>query len=67
MEDGRLLWSYRAAADPDEPQYAIAGDRLLVPDGSFIAPSSDTQGKPPTNAPSVIAFRLGSGEATPAS
>ena len=65
-EDGTLLWSYQAAAGLNAP-YAIAGDMLLVPAGSFIAPSSDTEGEPPTVAPSVIAFRLGSGDATPAS
>ena len=64
-DDGTLLWSYQPSAGLNAP-YAIAGDMLLVPAGSFIAPSSDTQGEPPTVAASVIAFRLGSGDATPA-
>ena len=64
--DGTLVWSYQAAAGLNAP-FAIAGDMLLVPAGSFIVPSSDTQGEPPAVAASLIAFKVGSSEATPVS
>ena len=64
IDDGTLVWSYQAAAGLNAP-YAIAGDMLLVPAGSFILPSSDTEGEAPEYRTSVIAFRLGASGATP--
>lgn len=56
--DGSLLWSYQLEAGVNAP-FAVAGDTLIVPAGSFITPSADTQGEPPAIAAKVTAFKLG--------
>lgn len=57
--DGSLLWSHQAVAGLNA-SYAIAGDFLFVPAGSFFIASKDStdQGLEPTAAPALIAFRL---------
>ncbi len=65
LTDGSLAWSYQTAAGLNAP-FAIAGDMLFVPAGSFILPSPDTQEQVTELRPEVIAFRIGAtAEATP--
>ncbi|MGH2551415.1 MAG: PQQ-binding-like beta-propeller repeat protein [Thermomicrobiales bacterium] len=56
--DGSQVWSYQTTAGINAC-YAIAGDYLFVPAGSFILPSSDTQGTPPTPSAKLYAFKIG--------
>jgi alcohol dehydrogenase (cytochrome c) len=58
IADGTLVWSYQTTAGLNAP-FAVAGDYLFVPAGSFILPSSDTQGEPPAAASALYAFKLG--------
>jgi glucose dehydrogenase len=65
LADGSLVWSYQAPAGTNAP-FAIAGDLLLIPAGSFILPSSDTTETISEIKPALLAFKLGAtGEATP--
>lgn len=65
IADGTLAWSWQASAGINAP-YAIAGDMVLVPAGTFVMPSPDTVSAPETLAPALIALKLGaSSEATP--
>ncbi|CAN5586576.1 methanol/ethanol family PQQ-dependent dehydrogenase [soil metagenome] len=58
LADGSLVWSYQAQAGVNAP-FAIAGDLLLIPAGSFILPSTDTVDAVTTITPSLLAFKLG--------
>lgn len=64
LKDGSLVWSYQAPAGLNAP-YAIAGDLLLVPAGTFILPSADTQETVSELKPALLAFKVGAVEATP--
>lgn len=65
LSDGSLVWSYQAPAGTNAP-FAIAGDMLLIPAGSFILPSADTVEAVTEVKPTLLAFKLGAtGEATP--
>ena len=65
LKDGSLVWSYQAPAGLNAP-YAIAGDLLLVPAGTFILPSADTQETVSELKPALLAFKVGAAtEATP--
>jgi glucose dehydrogenase len=65
IADGTLAWSWQAPAGINAP-YAIAGDLVLIPAGTFVMPSSDTVNPPETPAPALIALKVGAAsEATP--
>ncbi|CAN5648991.1 PQQ-binding-like beta-propeller repeat protein [soil metagenome] len=56
--DGTLLWSTQMTGGLNAP-FAVAGDLLIVPVGTFVTPSTDTQGEPPAYEAKVVAFKLG--------
>ena len=58
LADGSQIWESQTSAGINAP-FAIAGDTLLVPAGSFIAPSAATPDPAPSVIPSLIAYRLG--------
>ena len=57
LTDGSLVWSWQAPAGLNAP-FAIAGDLLLIPAGTFFLPSSDTEGDAPQAAPQLVALKL---------
>jgi len=63
LTDGSLAWSWQAPAGLNAP-YAIAGDMLFVPAGTFLLPSPDTEGELGQPVAALIALKLGAtGEA----
>lgn len=58
IADGTEVWRSQTSAGLNAP-FAIAGDMLLVPGGSFIAASSDSPDPLPGINTSVIAYKLG--------
>lgn len=58
LVDGQQVWSVAASAGINAP-FAIAGDLLLVPAGSFIVQSSDREGELPGLNLGLVAFQLG--------
>jgi uncharacterized cupredoxin-like copper-binding protein len=62
--DGSEVWRSQTSAGLNAP-FAIAGDMLLVPAGSFIAASPDTPDPAPGIHTALIAYQLGAtGEVT---
>lgn len=62
--DGSEVWRSQTSAGLNAP-FAIAGDMLLVPAGSFIANSPDTPDPAPGVHTALIAYQLGAtGEVT---
>lgn len=62
--DGTEVWRMQASAGLNAP-FAIAGDMLLVPAGSFFAASVDSPEELPNPRAAVIALQLGAtGEVT---
>ncbi|MGC4107906.1 MAG: PQQ-binding-like beta-propeller repeat protein [Thermomicrobiales bacterium] len=58
LSDGSQVWMSQTSAGINAP-FAIAGDTLIVPAGSFIAPSADSPETLPGFLPNFIAYRLG--------
>ncbi|MGB3329780.1 MAG: PQQ-binding-like beta-propeller repeat protein [Thermomicrobiales bacterium] len=58
IADGKQVWMTQASAGINAP-FAIAGDMLLVPAGSFIVPSSDSPNPVPGLNLSLIAYKVG--------
>jgi len=70
--DGSEIWRVQTSAGLNAP-FAVAGDTLYVPAGSFLVPSVDSPSEMPGVHAALIAFQLGAtgtvtmGEAAPAS
>ena len=58
IADGSEVWRSQTSAGLNAP-FAVAGDMLLVPGGSFIAASSDSPDPLPGVNTTVIAYKLG--------
>jgi outer membrane protein assembly factor BamB len=58
IADGSLVWSTQLSAGVNGT-LAVSGDYLLVPAGSPLIPSTDTQGDPPEQQAKLYAFNLG--------
>ena len=58
LADGEQVWSSQTSAGLNAP-FAIAGDLLLVPTGSVLAPSAETPDPAPGYYPALIAYQLG--------
>jgi alcohol dehydrogenase (cytochrome c) len=64
IADGSQVWTVQTSAGVNAP-FAVAGDLLLVPTGTFISPSADSPDPLPGYYPALIAFQLGAaGEVT---
>lgn len=58
LADGTQVWSAQTAAGLNAP-FAVAGDQLFVPTGTFITPSVDSPETVPNYYPALIAFQIG--------
>lgn len=58
LADGAEVWSSQTSAGINAP-CAAAGDLLLVPAGSIIAPSAESPDPVPGYGPALIAYQLG--------
>ena len=58
IADGTQVWTSQTSAGINA-SFALAGDTLIVPAGSFIAPSADSPETLPGVQPTFIAYRLG--------
>lgn len=58
LADGSQVWSMQTAAGLNAP-FAVAGDQLFVPTGTFITPSVDSAETVPNYYPALIAFQIG--------
>ncbi len=58
LADGSQVWMTQTSAGINSP-FAIAGDMLFVPNGTFISASVDSPDPLPGYAPTLIAFQLG--------
>lgn len=63
LVDGSEVWSVQTSAGVNAP-FAVAGDMLFVPTGTFISASAESPEVLPGYFPAVIAFQLGA-EGTP--
>lgn len=58
LVDGSQVWSVQTSAGVNAP-FAVAGDMLFVPTGTFISPSAESPETLPGYFPALIAFQIG--------